>query len=523
MKKFGYILMAAAISIVAACSELALDKVNQDVDHAPDAEAKFVFADAGLATAFSVVGGDFNTYLGVAVEHWGGVHNQLYKAEKRDGEWISSSCFNNSWVSLYNTIKNCRVIIEKTDDEADGVDAGNTTLNAAGKILLAYNASVLADLFGDAPYSQACDYDHYKTPALDKQEDIYKDALTLLSEAIDQLEEARGQSLGTGSFDFIYGGNSTKWLKFAYGLRARLTLHTILRASDKASAYTSILDDLNKSFTDASEQAQIAVYDGGNNINPLFGFFYSREGIAASASLYDKLDERDDPRMRLSYCWNWGPVIDPEDPEEGFEPVPNGEGIEEQYYYAEDVLFYAIDVPTHLLSYAEVEFIKAEILARTGDYPSARLELDKAIQATFENVNATVESAQQFPDIYGYGVYGPVYAGEYLSAADASDYSARVFGSLADEELLKEIMIQKYLFFHNANGGAVEAYNDVRRLKAAGEDFITLANPKNAAGKFPLRCGYGSSDTTTNPNVQAAFGDGSYVYTEPVWWALGSK
>ena len=173
--------------------------------------------------------------------------------------------------------------------------------------------------------------------------------------------------------------------------------------------------------------------------------------------------------------------------------------------------------------YAEVEFIKAEILARTGDYPSARLELDKAILATFENVNATVESAQQFPDIYGYGVYGPVYAGEYLSAADASDYSARVFGTLADEELLKEIMIQKYLFFHNANGGAVEAYNDVRRLKAAGEDFITLANPKNAAGKFPLRCGYGSSDTTTNPNVQAAFGDGSYVYTEPVWWALGSK
>ena len=68
MKKFGYILLSAlaAFSFV-ACSEKALDEVNKDVNHAPDADAKFVFADATTATAFTVVGGDFNTYLGVAV------------------------------------------------------------------------------------------------------------------------------------------------------------------------------------------------------------------------------------------------------------------------------------------------------------------------------------------------------------------------------------------------------------------------------------------------------------------------
>ena len=71
----------------------------------------------------------------------------------------SSSCFNNSWNSLYNTIKNCRTVVEKTDEASNGVDSGNSALNAAAKVLLAYNASVLTDLFGDAPYTQACDYD----------------------------------------------------------------------------------------------------------------------------------------------------------------------------------------------------------------------------------------------------------------------------------------------------------------------------------------------------------------------------
>lgn len=527
MKKFGYILMAAAFTSLAACSELALDEVNKDINHAPDAEAKFVFADAGLSTAYNVVGGDFNTYLGVATELWAGVHNQLYKADQRTGEWISSSCFNNSWNSLYNTIKNCRTVVEKTDEASNGVDSGNSALNAAAKVLLAYNASVLTDLFGDAPYTQACDYDKFKTPDLDKQEDIYKDIFRLLDEAIDQLKAAVAsspvQTLGTGSFDLIYNGDSAKWLKFAYGLRARLTLHTILKASNTDKAYDSILADLENSFTSSEEQAQIAVYDGISSQNPLFGFCSSREAIASSQSLYDKFAERNDPRMRLTYCWNWGAVFDPTDPEEGFEAVPNGEGIEVQWAYAEDVFYYSIDAPTHLLSYAEVEFIKAEVLARKNRYDDARDALKTALAETFNYVNDAVKSAQKWPDEYGYGVYGPFYDGEYLSDDDVQAYVDNVFAPLADNKLLGEIMVQKYLSFRGANGGAIEAFNDIRRLKAKGENFITLANPKNASGKFPLRCGYGSSDTTTNPNVQKAFGDGSYVFTENVWWAGGNR
>lgn len=59
-------------------------------------------------------------------------------------------------------------------------------------------------------------------------------------------------------------------------------------------------------------------------------------------------------------------------------------------------------------------------------------------------------------------------------------------------------------------------------MKGMNENFITLSNPLNAT-KFPLRYSYGNSDTTANPEVKAAYGNGDYVYSEPVWWAGGSR
>lgn len=95
--------------------------------------------------------------------------------------------------------------------------------------------------------------------------------------------------------------------------------------------------------------------------------------------------------------------------------------------------------------------------------------------------------------------------------------------SLYNANPIKEIMAQKYLAFFGASSESVEAYNDYRRLKAENAGYaVTLANPLNA-NKFPLRLGYGGSDVSANQAVKAAFGNGSYVYTENVWWAGGTR
>ena len=109
-----------------------------------------------------------------------------------------------------------------------------------------------------------------------------------------------------------------------------------------------------------------------------------------------------------------------------------------------------------------------------------------------------------------------------VTAADADEYFERIVAPLNGTDLLAEIMVQKYLAMYGANGESLETYNDIRRMMALGENFVKLENPKNSS-KFPLRYAYGADDTTTNPNVEAAFGNGQYVFSEPVWWAGGSR
>lgn len=90
-------------------------------------------------------------------------------------------------------------------------------------------------------------------------------------------------------------------------------------------------------------------------------------------------------------------------------------------------------------------------------------------------------------------------------------------------------MIQKYLSFWNSNGEATETFCDIRRLLALGEfDYYGLENPANGYSngktiKFPLRFPYGASGVTANPNIEKAYGNGSYIYTNPVWWAGGNN
>lgn len=499
---------AAALAGLVSCSERFLDEINRDDNDAPDAEARFVFADVCLSSAFAVTGGEFDFYAGVAVEHWGGCHHQFFIADRRSGEWISSTCFNNTWVQLYKTICDARTVIGKCLPDSGTPDAGNEALGACAKVLLAYDSAILTDFFGDTPYSQAGNVDRYPNPDLDRQEDIYKTVYSLLDEAIACLENHRGESNGAGNYDLIYKGDCTNWLKFAYGLRARLTLHTILRSTDADAAFDRIIADVDASFENRSEQAGFSGYNGDSQNNPLLAFWYSTEAIAASGSIHHKLAALDDPRDTAIFCTSWDAEhIYPTDPD--FECVPNGTGIEAQEYYTDDIYFYNQSAPTFLLSFAELQYIKAEALARRGGDPTDAFE--KALRATFDNVNDNV----RFAASWGFD-------GKGISDAHIDSYvTART--AVCD---LGEILLQKYLYFHNANGGSVEAYNDIRRLMAEGggaESYILLENPNNATKGFPLRFGYGSSDTTTNPHIRAAFGDGSYVFSENVWWAGGNR
>lgn len=508
----------ASITLL-ACSEDAMDRVNADGDHTRDVPARFILADVITATAFSNTGGDLNTYAAAYIEHEVGVHNQLFRAEQRQGEPSAAATFNNVWENLYTTLKNARIAIDKCSD--GGSQEGNRITKGIAQLLAAYNAALLTDMFGDIPFSEAAVVNKtglplHMTPKVDRQEEVYKGILQYLDNAIADLQASDAHASGPmRSSDLLYQGDASLWLKFAYGLKARYTLRLMKRSSNLGKEMEKVLEYASRSFASAGEQAAFGIYNA-SQLNPLFDFQWSRDGLAASQSLAEKLIERNDPRLRRVFISSdWVQVSGAADG--AWLPAPNGTNEQAQYYYNTSAFVFAQTAPTLLLSYHEVLFLKAEALCRLNRLPEAQATLREAVTAAIANAEAGVQAAMAAPAVLGYG--GLAETSAAISPEEAAAYFDREVQPLFAAHPLKETMIQKYLAFFGASGESTECYSDIRRQAGLGEKHVVLKNPN----KFPLRCPYGNSDTTTNPAVEEAYGNGQYVYSEAVWWAGGSR
>jgi hypothetical protein len=481
MRRVTYLMTVTILSLsLWSCSEKIMDEINKNVDDPTDMESRLIITDAMTSTAFSVAGGDFNFYASLYVEHNAGIWNQFYNADIRVTQPISSTTYNNSWNSVYANLYALKKVITKCSE--GGSEEGNYHTLGIAQVLTAYNLAMLTDMMGDVPWTEAIQPGTIFTPVLDKQEDIYNDVFSLLDDAIANFgKESIFPDLGNQ--DFIYGGDNDLWKKFAYGLKARYTM----RLSFKTPAYADVISFADQSFTSADEQAQFN-YNGSTTSSPFYMMFLDRDYYGASQSLHDKLVARNDPRDDIFFMPYPGTGED-------LIFAPNGTANQVQGYYSISAIS-TITAPTYLLSYHEIEFLKAEAYARLNDLPSAKDALEKGITAAFQKVNIG------------------------LTADDAATYFSDMVSGQFDAAPLSEIMNQKYLAFFEEE--AAEAYCDIRRLRAMGENYITLENPNNTT-KFPLRCSYGSADVTTNVNVRNAYGDGNYVYTENVWWAGGTR
>ncbi|SHF99571.1 Starch-binding associating with outer membrane [Bacteroides luti] len=513
------LLSAAMLSaVLASCSEDVMDNINKDANHTTNAPSKFILADVITSTAFNNVGGDLNTYFSAYVENEVGTYNQLYNAEIRQNEPSASSTFNNVWGNIYSSLKNARIVIKKCSE--GGEQEGNYTTKGMAEVMAALNSAILTDAYGDVPYTQAALPDltngkpQYMNPEIDSQENVYKTIMQLLDNAIVDLPQ--GDKTAPGSFDLLYSGDKAKWLKLAYGLKARYTMRLMKRSTNVAADMAKVIEYVDKSFASVDDQAAFDHYSA-SNLNPLFDFQWSRDAISASQSMYDKLAARKDPRISRVYYnpSSWAHLV-PGNAK--FRLAPNGTPTERQNYYSYSVYVYAQLAPTMLMSYHELLFLKAEALCRLNRANEAEGVLKQAVVAAIANTEKSVTAAMNAPTVLGYGGLQDISA-DAITTAQAETYFETNVKPLFAVNALKEVMNQKYIALWGASGEATESYNDIRRMKALGENYVTLAN----TGKFPLRCPYGSDDTLANPNVKKAYGDGQYVYTEPVWWAGGTR
>ena len=110
------------------------------------------------------------------------------------------------------------------DFEKEATSLGMTNELALGKILKVATMHQATDYYGPIAYS------HYGelTNLYDSQEEVYKQFFKELDESITTLEPiaASGAKLFE-DYDFVYGGDVAKWVKFANSLRLRLAMRVV--------------------------------------------------------------------------------------------------------------------------------------------------------------------------------------------------------------------------------------------------------------------------------------------------------
>ncbi|MGS4345471.1 SusD/RagB family nutrient-binding outer membrane lipoprotein [Myroides odoratus] len=481
MKRIKYILASIVIGALAlqSCSEDKMDDINKNKNNPEFMESKYIITEVMVSTGFSVTGSDLAFYASVYTELLGGGHNQMYKAQERMGEPILSTTYNNSWNSIYRNLRGLTTIEKKCSE--GGEEAGNYHTLGIAQILKAYNLGVLTDLFGDVPYSEALNPILNPQAKLDKQEDIYKAIFKLLDDAIVNLDK-ESEFDALGKQDIIYGGSDDSvafWKSAAYGLKARYLMHLSAVSPD----YQSVIDNVNESFRGVGEDFY---FRNGNVVYPFYAFRAARSGLFSSKTYYDIMQGLDpnDPRLEDYFVKKGGQVVLLDHSQQTLES-------QDTYSLSGLSIGGMNDAnAVYLMSYHELLFLKAEAQARLGD-PEAVSTLQEAVDAGLNK--------------HQYYTY--------------SSYNREIPTDLTGDALLKRIAQEKYLSAFEVE--SIEMYNDIRRWKAMGEELIELKHKDPA--KFPRRFAYGNSDVSNNPHVRAAYGDGSYVYTENVWWAGGTR
>ncbi|CAM4027662.1 SusD/RagB family nutrient-binding outer membrane lipoprotein [Flavobacterium weaverense] len=466
-----------ALFLFQSCSEDKMDEINADKNNPTNIPSRLIITDVMSASAFTITGSDYSFYAGIYAELNAGKHNQMFNAQIRKGEPTAESTYNNPWNASYRQLKTLQTIIAKCSE--GGSEVGNYQTLGVAQILYAYNLAILTDLFGDVPYSEASKPSEFLQPKLDKQEDIYNSVFALLKDAIVNLDKATPYKLGNQ--DIIYASNSAKWKKAANGLLARYTMRLSLRKAD----YAAVISYVDASFSNVSEEFKLV---HPNVPNPYALFKRDRDGLGVAKSFYDILKANGNADIRN---------------QEFFTKIDGSVAtfdnslvfpVEGQTIYSNSALMNDKN-PIYLMSYHELLFLKAEAQARLG-LATAQATMNSAIKAAYTKAQEKTFTTQQ-----------------------ADTYIASI-GTLTGNALLKKIMVEKYISFYENEG--IEAFNDIRRLKAMGNgDLIPMVNPQTE--KFPNRFGYGQSDVSANLKVKEAFGDGSYVYTEKVWWAGGTR
>jgi hypothetical protein len=469
--------------LLIACFTTACDQGLQEVNvnpNAPEMVTPDLLLPHGIESAVDLYWG---SGLGMDVGNLYAQHWARIQYTNADRYLVPQDIIDSSWRNLY---------IESLADFQRmyqlGQQMGHANYTAISLIMRSWVFSLLTDVYGDIPYSQALQGRQAQlSPAYDAQKDVYAGMIGELRAASDMIVPSGSPVSG----DILYKGQMLKWKKFANSLSLRL-LNRMLHRSDSPiqvrAEMERILGDPGKYpvFTSNEEAAALQYLPTAPNNNPVHQNRIARDDYRISHTLVQKLQALGDDRLSV-YA---------ERPQDGgdYRGVPNGLLVSEANAMGLSrtskvgTYFTAATAPAILMSYAELLFIKAEAahkgISAAGDPAQNYAE---GIKASFGQYGLTAEAA---------------YLGAHAYRPGPAGY--------------RQIMEQKWIALF---GQGLEAWTEQRRT-GFPELQAPAANSNNDL--IPTRLPYPSSEESLNYHHFKAALDrqgGPNTKTLKLWWA----
>ncbi len=414
----------------------------------------------------------------------GGVHRYVITP----GESLWSTFY-----LLMNDVEDIITIAEELEED---------NYKAIALVYKSWAYSILTDLYGDIPYSEATNaIDGNFTPSFDEQKLIYEDLLSNLVLANSLFDETKGLTYGG---DLLYDANQAsgglnsgivKWKRFCNSLRLRLLLR-ISGKDGEINVNDQIADILNNPtiypvFEGNSDEA-ILMFPGSF---PYFNPYYNartlgwRDGTYFTIYFLDNLNAIADPRRDV---WVIPIEVDGELINRGIEsgyPVTTEYNVGANSSYKDEL---KTDPKLGIMmTYSELEFIKAELALKgfsTG--ASVKDHYEAGIRASM------IQWEAQMPE-------------DYLQQDGVAYPDA---GS--EEEQLEQIIQQKYYAFTFVD------YQSWFEKRRTGYPVLPRGSGILEESNFPSRIPYPSYLQSLNPQgLQEAVGRiGGDDSNFKVWW-----
>jgi hypothetical protein len=402
-------------------------------------------------------------------------------------------------------------------------------LLGVGYILKAWGWQTLTDLHGEITIKEAFLPNKVEF-AYDSQEFAYEEVRRLLGLAISNLQRTDGAVdktfLAVG--DKIYNGDREKWLKYAYGLLAINLSHYSNKAAYDPDAVIAAVD---KSFASNADDALLPygklANDDSNFMGPRRQNFQNYRQTQFIVNLMNGAEFGNvvDPRMTRILApapdgvyrgldinvANYGALTTAQRPNNIWGSAANiGVGVPTIYLFDDVSKFPA-------MTYAQLQFIKAEAAYKKGDKTLALDSYRNAISSHIDFVNARNSDNAQIPT--------------QITSSEKTAFlsNTAIVPALPTELTLSHIMSQKYIA--QWGWGHYETWMDLRRYHytdvdpaANGEQiFRGFAVPTSLYGDNGgkvvqrVRLRYNSEYVWNRANLDKIGGLAADFHTVPLW------